>query len=156
MSAKLKYVLPSYLQGTMTQGKYSRWLSNETSSLLAHDKIRKLPCAFCNQKHDYEQALHTAVCNNGLKDPYTGETLRWDLLSILSPAKMKALRLRKKTLGVSKEDALLPSVDHKDPASPVLDFEICALRTNTCKSYLTPSEFIAFCKQVAEFTKNRG
>ena len=52
-------------------------------------------------------------------------------------------------LGASeKECALLPTVDHKDPNSPVLDFEICAWRTNTSKSYMTPDEFIAFCKMV--------
>ena len=63
----------------------------------------------------------------------------------------------KKAFGATeREDALLPSVDHKDPAVSVLDFEICAWRTNTCKSYLAPEEFIAFCRQVVAYCGSTG
>jgi hypothetical protein len=48
-----------------------------------------------------------------------------------------------------RDFALLPSVDHKNPQALELDFEICSWQINTCKTYLTPEEFIELCAKVS-------
>jgi hypothetical protein len=50
-----------------------------------------------------------------------------------------------------KKFVLLPSVDHRYPSAIALDFEICSLAINDCKSSLTPEEFVAQCEKIVAF-----
>ncbi|MDD5675966.1 MAG: hypothetical protein PHC61_17480 [Chitinivibrionales bacterium] len=149
MPRKLKYVLPKYLESIFTQKNYSALVEQKAGSLRDEDRRRKLPCFFRYAKRDYALAIHTAFQNCDGKDPFTGESLRWDLLHKYFKTKIQKLMLLKTPLGATvRERALLPSIDHKDPQALVLDFEICSLRVNSSKSYMTPAEYIALCKMV--------
>ena len=76
-----RYILPPYLQGILTQRQYSQLLDHEASTLKALDRSRKAPCLAGSKGQGYELAIHTAFQNGSLYDPYTGEKMRWDLLT---------------------------------------------------------------------------
>jgi len=89
--------------------------------------------------------MHAAICANGLRDPFTGEIMRWDLISTWDPAKAKDLSDEMK-----QQYNLLPTIDHVDPYGTELKFEICSWRINRCKSTLTPDEFVEVCQEGGE------
>ncbi|MDD5674055.1 MAG: hypothetical protein PHC61_07830 [Chitinivibrionales bacterium] len=152
MSHTAKYPLPPYLIGVWTQLKYSTWIRNSVGELLRRDRRQKRPFTKDCTDADYEQKLEEAVFAGGQYDPYTGQKLRWDLVGTMHASK----KLRPGAYGsLNKAIYLMPAIDHKDPASPVLLLEICALIANGCKSCLSSQEFIAFCKSVTEYTGSK-
>jgi len=109
---------------------------------MGRDRKSRKPCALNKTIASYEQAIHAAACKNALIDPFTGETLRWDLVGKYDPKKAA------KDGSYFRLFYLLPSVDHVDPQSDILDFEICSWLVNLCKGDMTPTEFIALCNKI--------
>ena len=84
------------------------------------------------------------------RDAYTGELLRWDLISTYDHAKSsKHRRMYKHGF------ALLPTVDHVGDSTGPANFVICGWRTNDAKSDLSQQEFLALCRRVVEFHDRR-
>lgn len=147
-SAPLKiprvYLLPDFLTGICTVDLYSRWLDRHATTLFQRDHSQGRPYALAGTRQVYKKAMHAAICANGLRDPFTGEIMRWDLISTWDPAKAKDLSDEMK-----QQYNLLPTIDHVDPYGTELKFEICSWRINRCKSTLTPDEFVEVCRKVA-------
>lgn len=149
----LKYPVPSYLVATTSQADYDAWLNNKSANLLRKDKRRNRPCGRNATLSMYKAGIHRAVCNGNGLDPYTGDTLRFDQIHQWNSETDKGRPpsgTSKGRGGFEKQFYLLPTVDHKDPLSDVIDFEICSWLINSCKSDQTPKEFIAMCGKVAE------
>jgi hypothetical protein len=145
-----KYPLPLFLEGICTVGAYDKWLNCKADTLRKRDLRIKRPYALKNSKAFYKQEIQRAILKTGTKDPYTGEILRWDLMGkwINYP---ESARLSKFLKGrFSKDFYLLPTVDHADPEADVLEFEICSWLVNTSKSVMTPGEYVALCRKIAE------
>jgi hypothetical protein len=133
-----KYQLPSELK--IGQSTYERWLARKAKAHVVRDRKRGNGAVTIEA---YKLAIHKAVCASGGKDRYTGENLRWDLLSQYDNAKSKAGRRAYKAAL-----ALLPTVDHLGDGLGPADFAICSWRTNGAKGDLSHDEFIALCRQV--------
>jgi len=135
-----RYSLPDFLDGRIDESTYVRWLRRKTASHVKRDRKR------CDREimgEQYRELIHKAVERSGGRDHYTGEDLRWELLSTYCNETSKAQRsVYKATL------ALLPTVDHVPGADGQYDFVICAWRTNAAKNDLAHDEFIALCRRV--------
>jgi hypothetical protein len=131
--------LPSTLAGVITQEAYDKWLSGKVLDLFWKDNRRHMPYAKPGGEDLYREKIGEALAENALIDPFTGDKLDWSLISKWPPPPGG---------DKLKEFDLLPTVDHKDPCSPTLDFEICSRKTNLSKSCLTPTEFVALCKKI--------
>ena len=142
-----KYPLPSYLEGKCTPTVYYKWLRNKADTLLKRDKKRRRPYALAATVAVYKGKIHTAVTESGERDPYTGETLAWDLISTWDTS-------HDQPEGYKRRFALMPTVDHVTP--DVLHFEICSLRINAAKSALSPAEFVELCQRVVLYREARG
>ena len=90
--------------------------------------------------------IHRAVVHCNGRDSYTGEDLRWDLISTYDNEKSKAGR-REYKAGF----ALLPTVDHVGDGLGPADFKICGWRTNDAKNDLSYSEFVEVCRRVVVY-----
>jgi hypothetical protein len=141
MTAKApKYPFPPFLDGVLTRPAYTAWLQRKAAAHVKRDRKRGNPSATIEE---YKLAIHKAVLASEGCDVYTGETLRWDLVSTYDNEASKAAgRSYKATL------ALLPTVDHVDDGLGPADFVICAWRTNDAKNDLSFGEFLALCRRV--------
>jgi hypothetical protein len=144
-SARRKYEIPDFLQATLSQKEYERWLRRKAVAHIRRDKKRGNPGA---NAEAYRIEIHRAVCSSKGLDHYTGEPLEWALISKYDNAKSKASgRKYKATL------ALLPTIDHVGDGLGEAEFVICAWRTNDAKNDLTHQEFIALCRRVLEHSE---
>jgi hypothetical protein len=143
------YPVPSFLAGILTERQYRHWLECKAHWLFRRDKKRGKK--YANSEALYKALIHLAVVNAGKYDPYTGEKLAWKLIGTW--AGEKAVDPQDAPESFRHTYTLMPTIDHRDPE--VLDFEIISWRVNTCKNYLTPKEFIAFCGRVAAHSKKR-
>jgi hypothetical protein len=155
------YPLPSFLAGVITPRQYRHWLECKAHWLFRRDKKRgkpyaKSPSAFfgrqcCTIKGEalYKSLIHLAVVNSGPFDPYPGEKLAWKLIGTW--AGEKAVDPQDAPKSFRRTCTLMPTIDHRDPDT--LDFEVVSWRVNTCKSYMTPKEFVAFCGRVVKHGK---
>ena len=136
---QLKYNLPDFLKDT-PESVYLRWLNRKAQSLVRRDRRRWNQAISTS---DYKQAIHDAVvCSKG-RDFYTGEQLKWSLISKYDNRDSQRLGGQYK-----REFALLPTVDHADPESRQTDFRICGWRTNACKNDLTIKELLELCQKL--------
>jgi hypothetical protein len=139
----IKYHLPDFLKGRIPEHVYDNWL-NERANTLRHRDIKKnRPYAVATTKGQYKEKIHKAVNEAGQFDPYTGDALQWELISTWDSEKAKQG-------GDEYKDKflLMPTVDHKDPKSTTLEFEIVSWLINDCKSGLDPAQFVALCKKI--------
>ncbi len=137
------YEVPAFLIGVCSWAAYRKWLDTRAKQEYKRDLALKRPCARAGSKSLYKQAIHAAVvAGNGI-DPFTGQALRWDLIETWGnfPPKDRANH--------EKEFSLLPTVDHTDPSSPVIGFEICSWLVNDSKGQLSAKEYVEFCGRVA-------
>ncbi|MDD5672890.1 MAG: hypothetical protein PHC61_01895 [Chitinivibrionales bacterium] len=136
--------------GVCTVSFYDKYLNCKADTLHKRDLRLKRPYALKGSKAIYKQKLHAAILKTGTRDPYTGDTLRWDLMSkwINTPKLSLALQGN-----FSRDFYLLPVVNHADPEADVLEFEICSWLVNASKTVLNPADYIALCKKIAA---NRG
>jgi hypothetical protein len=134
--------LPDFLQGRLTREQYVRWLQRKAIAHVRRDRRRwnrEISVA------SYKAAIHAAVLRSDGRDYYTGEPLRWDLVSRYDN---QASRLGGSSY--KRRFELLPTVDHVDPDSRDADFEICGWRTNDCKNDLAHDELRRFCKLILD------
>ena len=137
----LKYQLPTFLVGVVTQEIYSKWLNSKTQTHLKRDK-KLNPTA---SGRSYKEAIHKAVLESDGKDAYTGEELNWKLINKYDNTKSKLLGRAYK-----HELALLPTLDHVSERSSI-NFDICSWRTNDAKNDLSIQEFIELCRKVVTY-----
>jgi hypothetical protein len=145
--------LPSFLNGTCTDSEYRRWLRRKAVALFRRDKMRKIPFALESSFAVYRQLIHRAVMESGLYDPYTGDQLRWDLIG-----DWDSKAAHEQGRAYIKEFALMPTIDHLNPGSETIEFEICSWQVNNSKGDFNPIEFINFCAKVVannKFTDNK-
>jgi hypothetical protein len=135
-----KYNLPPFLDGTVTERAYLRWLARKASAHVKRDRNRGNSTAIVEL---YKTAIHQAVCASNGIDAYTREALAWDLISTYNNEESKAGKRVYKA-----KFALLPTVDHIGDGLGVADFKICSWRTNDAKGDLSLSEFIDLCERV--------
>jgi hypothetical protein len=143
-TATSTYPLPGFLEGRCAPADYWKWLHNKADTLLKRDKKRGKAYAAGASTSLYKKKIHEAVEKCGRLDPFTGETLAWELIGTWDTS-----HAHDDEPGYKKRFALMPTVDHIDP--DLFEFEICSWRTNDCKSDLNPSEFVFFCKRIAKF-----
>jgi hypothetical protein len=139
MSAKFE--LPSFLAGIIELSQYRRWLQRKAAAHCKRDRRRHREHSIVLS--DYKMRIHEAVCSSGGIDWYTGEPLRWEMLSKYNNEESKVGRSSYKS-----EFALLPTVDHVPVSSGKYDFVICGWRTNDAKNDLDLKDFIALCQRV--------
>ena len=135
-----KYQRPDFLVDVVEQDVYERWLRRKAQSLVDRDRRSGAgvsPIA-------YRDSIHQAVLTSGGLDAYTGEALRWTLISQYDNEKSKQLGRKYK-----HEFALLPTVDHvDDPRQGSANFNICSWRTNDAKHDLGLDDVIELCEKV--------
>lgn len=144
---KKKYKLPEGFP-KVDQSDYERWLQRKAQSLVKRDRqwLKEQNSEKKLVIKVYKKAIHKAVCECKGVDAYTGEKLRWDLLS-----KWDNSRAEKEKENYKKKFVLLPVIDHAKKFG-VANFKICSWRTNDAKNDLPLPEFIELCKKV--YTKN--
>jgi hypothetical protein len=135
-----RYALPDCLAGKTDETAYVRWLRRKAAAHIKRDRLR---CNWEISGEEYRRLIHAAVSRCAGRDHYTGEDLRWDLLSKYSNEDSKAGRSAYKA-----DFALLPTVDHVPGADGKYDFVVCAWRTNDAKNDLSHDEFIELCRRV--------
>jgi hypothetical protein len=138
-----KYPIPEHFVALgISQELFGRWLDRITNAHIIRDRKRtksKISAAV------YRQAIYRAVCDGGDRDYYTGERLNWKLLRYFS-----------KIDDASRDQRLVPSVDHEgfDTEAPV--FRICSLQTNKCKSDYSIEQLLEFCETLIKHQKQRS
>jgi hypothetical protein len=137
-----KYQLPSFLNETITQEAYEKWLRRKAQAHVKRDRRRGNKTAIGEK---YRIAIHVAVNNCGGFDAYSGEKLDWSLISQYDNDESK-----EKGRGYKKRFALLPTVDHIGDGTGPADFKICGWRTNDAKNDLSLDEFLLVCQVVLE------
>jgi hypothetical protein len=143
-----RYVLPDCLSGKTDQVAYERWLRRRATACVRRDRKR---CDWPITGEAYRLRIHEAVKRSGAVDHYTGEELRWDLISAYSNVESKAGRSSYKA-----KFALLPTVDHVPGADGEYDFVICAWCTNDAKNDMSHSEFVDLCQRVIMHQSSRA
>jgi hypothetical protein len=138
-----KYPLPDYLVGRISEALFDNWLNERGNTLRQRDLKRKKPWAPSTTKGMYKEKIYAAVIDCGQCDPFTGDPFQWELISSwdANEAKNGGDDYKNKFL-------LMPTVDHKDPDSDTLEFEIVSWLVNDCKSGLAPDQFIDLCKRI--------
>ncbi len=136
------YPLPEVLQGKVEPPAYRRWIHLKAEAHVKRDKKRWNRSLTLSS---YKQAIHQAVLRHDGTDPYTGETLRWDLLRTYNNDHSKLGRSEyKRTL------RLLPTIDHLDNGprdAPV--FQVLSWEVNAAKNDMTHELFLELCRKVA-------
>lgn len=140
MSLK-KYSLPHFINKIeLCDEEYSKWLHRKANAHFKRDKKREYENISLAL---YKKLIHQAVCESSGLDYYTGDKLNWALCSKYNNEESKSKRHIYK-----KSFTLLPTVDHIDVSSMVPKFVICGWQTNDCKSDLSISELVDFCRKI--------
>lgn len=142
-----KYEAPSFRDGIVDQPTYERWLQRKAKAHVLRDRRRgNLSAAIAV----YKAAIHEAVKSSEGRDCYTGEPLRWNLISTYSnEASQRGRRAYK------AEFARLPTVDHVGDGLGDARFEICAWRANDAKNDLNHADFVSLCRMVVAHADRR-
>ncbi len=142
------YPLPGFLRGHVSEVTYRRWLQRKAAAIVRRDRRRTNKGA---KVAAYKRAIHEAVILGGDRDAYTGQLLRWDLISTYdNEASRRGGRHYKHGFGD------LPSIDHIDEGRGQPRFLVCAWRTNDAKSDLSYEEFVALCRSVLRHQGTTG
>lgn len=137
----VKYAIPEFPRSL--ERAYLRWLARKAGAHVRRDRARGNSTA---TPEAYKRAIHAAVLESGGRDAYTGQPLRWDLISKFeNEAAKQGRRKYKKSFGD------LPTLDHVGDGLGAPAFVICSWRTNDCKNDLTHEELIEFCRSVLKY-----
>ncbi len=143
------YFLPDFLKGLCQEAVYLKWLDKRAEQLYVRDRDQGRPYGLCGSKGSYKRAIHATVNASGLCDPYTGQTMKWELIG--------TWEAHCGTLNRAYKDYyLLPTIDHANPYANDLELEICSWRINCCKGGLTPDEFVSLCSAVTTHVQSCG
>jgi hypothetical protein len=137
-----KYELPTFLIDIVTQDVYERWLRRKAQAHVRRDRQRGNATATGEANRT---AIHAAVLESGGRDFYTGEELKWSLISQYDNDASKKDKRRYKC-----GFALLPTIDHVGDGMGLADFKICNWRTNDAKNDLDLHAFLILCQAVLE------
>jgi hypothetical protein len=140
------YFPPDFAKGKCTVRQFRKWLKDRTRTLYCRDVELKRPYALNSSWSTYTHMMNDAA-QHGQFDPYTGVELTWEEIDTWNPDLARGNR------EYAKAFALMPTIDHIDPAADVLEFEICSWKINSCKGNLNPQEFVDLCKRVVEYKK---
>ena len=143
------YSLPSFIADHgVASDTYLRWLNRKAQSLVRRDRSRGFQGISVTL---YRREIHAAVLRNGGVDAYTGEQLRWDLIS-----RYDNKESQERGSEVIREFAMLPTVDHvaRDDGSHL--FEICAWRTNDSKTHMTYPQLVEFASKIVRSSTSRS
>jgi hypothetical protein len=146
----VKYPLPPFLEGLggCTPQAYARWLARKAKAHAKRDRTRGNKEATVEA---YKLAIHQAVEQSGGRDAYTGQPLRWDLISKYDNTDAKTRgRACKKGFGD------LPTVDHETDGLGPPRFVICSWRVNDAKNDLDLDEFLVVCRAVLAYREQAG
>lgn len=143
-----KYTLPTFLDGILTQDAYLRWLGRKAVAHVKRDRARGNASA---TREAYMISIHAAVILSNGFDEYTGECLRWDLVSTYDNNQSQAGRRQYK-----QAFSLLPTVDHVDDGLGLPNFRICSWRVNDAKNDLSLDEFVKLCQMVVAHSNRLG
>lgn len=135
-----KYALPLFLSGVVSQETYGLWLRRKAQAHVKRDRRRRNVLASGTA---YREAIHGAVVECVGRDAYTGESLRWELISQYDNYESRENRRHYR-----KRFALLPTVDHIGDGTDLANFKICGWRTNAANNDLDLSKFISLCQAV--------
>jgi hypothetical protein len=144
----LLYPAPDCIREICEQQRYGKWLRAKASAHVRRDRKRH-GREYCGVSK-YKSLIHAAVSNGGNRDYYTGELLRWDLVS--------TYRNADSILGKTKYKAgfaLLPTVDHTFDEHGQPKFVICSWRVNDAKSDCSEAEFAELCAKVVRHLEQR-
>jgi hypothetical protein len=133
-----KHSMPTFLEGKVKPIAYERWLHRKAAAHLKRDRKRGHTCTGAT----YREAIHAAVVLSDGRDAYTGEELRWDLISTYKNEDSKEGRHAYKA-----RFALLPTVDHVASEATEASFRICGWRTNDAKNDLSLESFLELCQK---------
>ena len=125
---------------------YSELIRKKAVAVTRRDKKRDGKYRVKEAIEAIHQAFHRC---NGL-DPYDGSKLDPELLGEYKNDKAKA-----QGAAYKRRFAMLPTIDHVK-AEPIPDFQIVSWQTNDAKGDMTPEEFIAYCRRVADIRLIRG
>ncbi len=139
-STKLRYELPMFLEGTISQKAYTKWLYNKAATHVRRDRSRTSRAA---TPAEYRRAIHEAVCRCQGVDEYTGRPLSWELVSTYDNAKAA-----KGGTAYKRRFYRLPTVDHAGDDVGQPRFKICSWQVNDAKHDQTYSEFVEMCSAV--------
>jgi hypothetical protein len=134
--------LPWYLEGILTEKQFNKWFREKINDELHKDRKLGRKCAKNATYALYRQKLYDALCAAGIKDPFTGETMQWELVLEWNPEKAAGAP------GYFRQFYLVPTIDHIDPDADAPAFEVCSWKINMCKSCQTPDQFIGMCSKV--------
>lgn len=134
------YDLPPFLHGIIDRAIYIRWLRRKSAAHLKRDRNRGNTIA---DGAAYRVAIHAAVLRSNGRDEYTGQKLRWDLISQYDNDKAAASRRVYK-----REFYALPTIDHVGDGLGAPDFVICSWQVNDAKHDQSFDEFVAMCRAV--------
>ena len=98
------YDLPELLRGKCDEKTYRRWLHKKAQAHVRRDKKRFNKRVLISE---YKKAIHKAVIECRGVDSYTGEELRWDLIS-----KYDNIQYKEGKKNYKNKFAMVPSVDH--------------------------------------------
>src|SRR5438876_12263725 len=129
----VKYPFPEFLRGQCSEAAYLRWLARKAGVHVRRDRARG------NSRvtlEEYKRAIHAEVAASGGRDFYSGQPLRWNLIS-----KFENEAARQGRRQYKKSFADLPTVDHVGEGLGAPEFVICSWRMNDCKNDLTHEEF---------------
>ena len=136
----IKYSLPKFLEGKISQKDYKHWLVRKAQCHFKRDKARENRTA---TNENYKLAIHKAVLSSKGIDAYTNEKLDWSLLNKYDNEDSK-----KNGRKYKKKFAQLPSVDHVGDGKGKAKFKICSWRTNDAKNDLSYKDFVCLCEKV--------
>ena len=136
------YDLPPFLNGIIDRENYVRWLRRKAQTHLKRDRNRGNAIA---DGAAYRHAIHNAAIQSNGRDEYTGQELRWDLISQYDNDKAAANRRLYK-----REFYSLPTIDHVGDGLGAPDFMICSWQVNDAKHDQSFDEFIAMCRAVIQ------
>ena len=124
-----------------------RWLRRKAQAHVIRDRQR-FGRESCTGK-TYRLMIHEAVKNGGDRDHYTGLPLDWALISVYNNEESKKGRAE-----YLKKFADLPTIDHVTKEDGSIQFVICSMRVNDCKSHLSEQEFWKLCEEVLAHRNN--
>lgn len=143
------YPVPEALIGKVEPAAYRRWIKVKAAAHVKRDSKRwnrKLSSA------TYRKAIHLAACEHDGRNPYTSESLQWELLRTYDSIQSKAGGTKYK-----RTFRLLPSIDHVDnDACDSPRFRVLSWEVNAAKNDMTHDSFIELCRRIAGFLGDHG
>lgn len=118
------------LNDKVDKAKYLQWIDRKTRSLFKRDQKRaqKQKITFAYKMKNYKESIIEAINKSEGKDFYTGEMLRWDLISQYRDKKLH----------------MLPTIDHMNSQCEP-NFVVCSWKMNDAKNDLSGEDFECLC-----------